>query len=116
MAETRTIERIAMTRSSCPLLQWDAWDDPFKAFGDFAADRLGGSLPGQVGQMAVLAEVTAVKVAPRRFWLVARTGDDLPRGLPRPPNSTSAKAGSVSMSGRRACATCLRNALPSTGT
>jgi sarcosine oxidase subunit gamma len=80
MAEA--IDRIVITRLACPLMQWDAWGDISEGLGAFAADRLGGPLPGEVGGVAVLGAVTAVKTAPRRFWLLAADRASLPRGLP----------------------------------
>jgi sarcosine oxidase subunit gamma len=82
MAEARAIDRITITRSSCTLMQWDAWGDVSGAFADFAADRLGGPLPGEVGAIAILGAVTAVKAAPRRFWLIVKDRNLLPGGLP----------------------------------
>lgn len=81
MAEASTIARMSISRSACPLVQWDVWDASAGNVRDFAVDRLGGPLPGEVGQMAALGATTAVKVSPRRFWLFTATRPGLPAGL-----------------------------------
>jgi sarcosine oxidase subunit gamma len=80
MAEA--IDRPTISRSSCPLMQWDAWNDVSEGFGTFATQRLGGALPAEVGSIATFGAVTAVKIAPRRFWLFSADRAALPRGVP----------------------------------
>lgn len=82
MADLTAIQRIAITRSRCPLVQWEAWDDDDDGFARFASGRLGAFLPAEVGQIVRSEVATAVKIAPRRFWLLSRNSDALPRGLP----------------------------------
>lgn len=80
MAELRAAAGI--TRSPCLLVQWEAWNGLSPEFGEFARERLGGYLPGEIGEVRVVGAVTAVKAAPRRFWLFGNDPDDLPCGLP----------------------------------
>lgn len=82
MAEPGVNDRITITRSSCSLVQWEAWDDAAERFAQFAADRLGGPLPEEVGRIFRSGAVMGVKLAPRRYWLFSRDRTDLPRGLP----------------------------------
>ena len=82
MADPTAIQGITITRSCCPLVQWQAWGDDDDGFARFAAGRLGASLPAEVGQIVKSDGVTAVKIAPRRFWLLASDPDAVPRGLP----------------------------------
>jgi len=82
MAEAMTTERIMITRSACPLVQWDAWDSCSSEFSEFAADRLGGPLPDEVGRITPYCTRMVIKAAPRRFWIFAPQPEDLPHGLP----------------------------------
>jgi sarcosine oxidase subunit gamma len=81
MAETATMDRIEIVRSACPLVQWDAWAGSIAAFEAFAAGTLGSALPAAVGEIAAIGAVSAVRVAPRRFWLFADR-EALPCGVP----------------------------------
>jgi len=83
MAELAGASPIAITRSPCPLVQWESWADTGAGFDEFASARLGLSLPKDVGRIAGSDRVTAVRIAPRRCWLFAGDRDALPRGLPQ---------------------------------
>ncbi|WP_454857016.1 sarcosine oxidase subunit gamma [Rhizobium binxianense] len=82
MAETATMDRIEIIRFACTLVQWDAWGGSTAAFEAFATRELGSPLPAAVGGIAAIGAVSAVRVAPRRFWLFAAERDALPRGVP----------------------------------
>jgi heterotetrameric sarcosine oxidase gamma subunit len=82
MVEAIAIDRIQISRTACPMIQWDPWDAGSAAFASFAAERLGGALPTKVGETETLGPVTVVKAGPRRFWFLCAGRASLPRGLP----------------------------------
>lgn len=82
MVEAVAIDRIQISRTACPMIQWDLWDAGSATFSSFAAERLGGALPARVGETATLGPVTVVKAGPRRFWFLCADRASLPRGLP----------------------------------
>lgn len=66
MAETR----FHMAAEPCAIMQLECWADSSEAFGAAIAARLGGELPAEVGEVRSMAGLKAVRIAPRRLWLI----------------------------------------------
>lgn len=64
-----------MSAEPCAILQVECWAGSREAFEAAISAQLGGELPAEVGETAHLAGLQAVRIAPRRCWLV---GDTLP--------------------------------------
>ncbi len=75
-------EHIAVARRACPLVQWDIWEPRAVAVAGHAAAAFGAALPEAVGEIVIRDGVSAIRVAPRRFWFMADDASRLPRGLP----------------------------------
>jgi methylglutamate dehydrogenase subunit D len=58
---------------SCHLVQADGWADRLAAFEATLKAALGMAMPEAVGEMQRGAGVTAIRIAPRRFWLLYDT-------------------------------------------
>ena len=63
MAETR----FHMSTEPCAIVQLDCWS---AAFETGLSHQLGGALPAACGETAVLCRWLAIRIAPRRIWLV----------------------------------------------
>ncbi|MDW6023460.1 sarcosine oxidase subunit gamma family protein [Mesorhizobium sp. BAC0120] len=55
----------------CTILQVEAWDKTLPAFEAELSRQLGAKLPAAVGETESLGGWAIIRVAPRRFWLVA---------------------------------------------
>lgn len=57
----------------CAILQADGWEATLPAFEAELSRLLGGQLPAAVGESAVLGSWLAIRIAPRRLWVVGDT-------------------------------------------
>jgi sarcosine oxidase subunit gamma len=55
----------------CAILQVEAWEKSLPAFEAELSGQLGGKLPASVGETASLGGLVVIRIAPRRFWLIA---------------------------------------------
>lgn len=67
MAEASELE---LSVSDCPLVQLDAWDGRTEQFQSDVLRTSGIALPAAVGGTIRQQDLRAIKVAPRRFWLL----------------------------------------------
>ena len=75
MAEISALE---LSVADCPLVQVGAWDGTFEQFQLDLSRTFGIALPATVGETIRQPSLRAIKVAPRRFWLLY----DIPGGTP----------------------------------
>ncbi|CAM5555748.1 hypothetical protein ATER59S_04589 [Aquamicrobium terrae] len=59
-----------MTVEPCPVLQVEGWPAALAAFEAELSRQLGGVLPAGVGETVQLGRWLAIRIAPRRLWLV----------------------------------------------
>jgi sarcosine oxidase subunit gamma len=59
-----------MSVADCPLVQLEAWDGRSQQLEAVLSGTLGIALPGTVGEIVRHQNLRAIKVAPRRFWLL----------------------------------------------
>lgn len=59
-----------MSIEPCAILQAECWPQSSVAFEADLSRQLGGTLPASVGETALLAGCQAIRIAPRRVWLV----------------------------------------------
>lgn len=62
-----------LREESCHLVQADGWADRLAAFEATLSAALGMAMPAAVGETRRGAGVTAIRIAPRRFWLLYDT-------------------------------------------
>lgn len=70
MAEISALE---LSVADCPLVQVEAWDGTFGQFQLDLSRTFGIALPATVGETIRQPNLRAMKVAPRRFWLLYDT-------------------------------------------
>lgn len=67
MAETISVE-------ACTIVQVEAWPETQAEFGAELSRQLGAALPAACGEAVPVGGWLAVRIAPRRFWLIAQDG------------------------------------------
>ncbi|MDX8466879.1 sarcosine oxidase subunit gamma [Mesorhizobium sp. VK23B] len=67
MAETVSVE-------ACTILQVEGWPETQAACESELSRQLGAALPADFGEAAAVGGWFAVRIAPRRFWLIADDG------------------------------------------
>ena len=70
MAETN----VHLSIEPCGITQAEGWPDALPAFEAEMSRQLGGKLPAACGEVASIGRWRALRVAPRRFWLVSGDG------------------------------------------
>jgi sarcosine oxidase subunit gamma len=75
MAEISALE---VSVADCPLVQVEAWDGRLQQFEAVLLGTFGIALPASVGETVRHQNLRAIRVAPRRFWLLY----DVPGGEP----------------------------------
>lgn len=85
MAEVSALE---LSVADCPLVQIEAWDGTSEQFQSDLSRTFGIALPATVGETIRQASLRAIKVTPRRFWLLYDTPG-------RPPVEMDPDLGSV---------------------
>jgi heterotetrameric sarcosine oxidase gamma subunit len=66
-----------MSVSPCAILQAESWPGTLAAFEAEMSRQLGGELPAAFGEAVPIGGWLAIRIAPRRFWLVADDTPDL---------------------------------------
>jgi heterotetrameric sarcosine oxidase gamma subunit len=75
MAEVAALE---FSAADCQLVQIEAWDGRIEQFKSDLSRTFGIALPATVGETIRQPSLRAIKVAPRRFWLLYDTPGEPP--------------------------------------
>ena len=70
MAETG----FAISVDACTIIQVESWPETQAACEADLSRQLGAALPAAFGEAVAVAEWLVVRIAPRRFWLIAEEG------------------------------------------
>jgi sarcosine oxidase subunit gamma len=73
MAEPCALPAFALSASDCALVQAEGWEGTLARFEHELSQALGFPLPAAVGETTRHAGLLAIRVAPRRFWLVCES-------------------------------------------
>jgi methylglutamate dehydrogenase subunit D len=67
-----------LSMADCSMVQIEGWDGTLEPFEASLSRELGAALPAAVGETVRHADTLIVRVAPRRFWLIAEDGAEVP--------------------------------------
>jgi sarcosine oxidase subunit gamma len=70
MAEPSATAAFDVAAFDCPIIQVDGWDATMPRLEAEFGGVFGAALPQAVGEMVCRCDLHAIRIAPRRFWLL----------------------------------------------